>query len=66
MIYVIEGMIPRNDPTWAEHLKKMYSAMSLLQVGHGFFVKQTLGKDDTLNYLAQMTLMIQQVYLVRC
>lgn len=64
VIYVIEGMIPRNDPSWAEHLKKTYSAMSLLQVGHGFFVKQTLNKDDTLNYLEQLTIWIQQLYLV--
>jgi crossover junction endonuclease MUS81 len=64
VIYVIEGTLPRGDPTWAEHLKKMYSAMSLLQVGHGFFLKQTRNKEDTVRYLEQMTIWIQQVYLV--
>jgi ERCC4-type nuclease len=68
--FLVEGFIPKTDTIFTgekgEHTKSIQSAMALLQVRSGFFVKQTSGLEHTLDYLQQMTTFITQLHEVCC
>ena len=60
VIYIVEDFsLPENvrdDPTVQRAID---TAISSMQVAHGFFVKRTRMLDDTIRYLARLTRMLQ-------
>ena len=40
------------------------SSIASMQVVEGYFVKKTLKLDDTIRYLARMTVMLKRIYEV--
>ncbi|MCJ1286958.1 Crossover junction endonuclease mus81 [Xylographa opegraphella] len=63
VIYVIEDFAMNSDNTQNHH-EHVRSAISSTQVVNGYFVKRTRQLDDTIRYLARMTMLLKTLYEV--
>ena len=63
VIYVIEEIAMSLEATQKYH-EHVMSAISSTQVVDGYFVKRTRKLDDTIRYLARMTMMLKTLYEV--
>ncbi|KAI9800485.1 MAG: hypothetical protein M1825_004033 [Sarcosagium campestre] len=61
VIYIIEE-ISMNADHFSKYEEAVESAISSTQVVDGFFVKRTPKLDDTIRYLARMTMLLKTVY----
>ena len=63
MIYIIED-IGTNNEAYRKYQEATESAIASTQVVDGYFVKRTQTVDDTIRYLARMTMLLKSVYEV--
>jgi crossover junction endonuclease MUS81 len=61
VIYIIEE-ISMNADHFQRYEEAVESAIASTQVVNGYFVKRTQKMDDTIRYLARMTVMLKEVY----
>ena len=64
VVYVIEEITMSLEASQLYH-EHMMSAIASSQVVNGYFVKRTKKLDDTIGYLARMTMMLKSLYEVR-
>ena len=64
VIYIIEE-ISMSQETISKYQEAVETAISSTQVVNGYFVKKTQKLDDTIRYLARMTMMLKSLYEVR-
>jgi len=57
--------ISMSHETTTKYQEAMDSAIASTQVVNGYFVKKTQKLDDTIRYLARMTMMLKSLYEVR-
>lgn len=57
--------ISKSHETTTKYQEAMDSAIASTQVVNGYFVKKTQKLDDTIRYLARMTMMLKSLYEVR-
>lgn len=63
-IYIIED-ITLSAETLNKYQEATESAIASTQVVDGYFVKRTQTVDDTIRYLARMTMLLKSTYEVR-
>ncbi|MCJ1473790.1 Crossover junction endonuclease mus81 [Lambiella insularis] len=63
VIYIVEEITMSLDATQRYH-EHVMSAIASTQVVNGYFVKRTRKLDDTIRYLARMTMMLKSLYEV--
>ena len=63
VVYVIEEYSMSSERVLQFH-EAIESSIASMQVVEGYFVKKTLKLDDTIRYLARMTVMLKRIYEV--
>lgn len=63
VVYIIEEFTVSAD-TMANSNEAIESAIASTQVADGYFIKKTQKLDDTIRYIARMTVMLQKMYEV--
>ena len=63
VVYVIESFSMQEE-TMQKYHEALESSIASTQVIDGYFVKKTLKLDDTIRYLARMTMMLKRLYEV--
>lgn len=63
VIYIVEEIAMSLESTQKYH-EHVMSAIASTQVVNGYFVKRTRNLDDTIRYLARMTMMLKTLYEV--
>ena len=63
MIYIIED-VGTNNEAYRKYQEATESAIASTQVVDGYFVKRTQTVDDTIRYLARMTMLLKSLYEV--
>ncbi|KAI9879377.1 MAG: Crossover junction endonuclease mus81 [Pleopsidium flavum] len=61
VVYLVED-ISMSHETTTKYQEAMDSAIASTQVVNGYFVKKTQKLDDTIRYLARMTMMLKSLY----
>ncbi|KAI9771634.1 MAG: Crossover junction endonuclease mus81 [Geoglossum simile] len=61
VVYIIEE-ISMNGDHWSKWQEAVESAIASTQVVNGYFVKKTQKMDDTIRYLARMTILLKSLY----
>lgn len=64
VVYIIEEFTMSSEKT-TTYYEAIESAIASTQVVDGYFVKKTVKLDDTIRYLARMTVMLKGIYEVR-
>ena len=63
VVYIIEE-IAMNGDYWSKCQEAVESAIASTQVVDGYFIKRTQKMDDTIHYLARMTMLLKSLYEV--